>query len=105
MKLSNRKCRRAGQGGHAMNRLEPNTGEFVSRPALDQDPGWLGRVVESLPIPALVIETASFAIVRTNEAARCVPLVSPEQDEPTLRIGPEGLSRELIQAATGPEGT
>jgi signal transduction histidine kinase len=98
-----------------MKRLGANPKEHLVKPAPGQEPGWwLGRVVDSLPIPALVIDPASLAVVAANEAARRLPLVFPEGDDPssshitdgaTVRIGPERLGRDLIQSAAGTEGT
>lgn len=87
----------------AMSAPEPQP-QRVARPEPGGERGWMSLVLDHLPLPALIIDTATARVVVRNPAASHIPPESPAR----ITIGGDGLDepgellpRLVSAAATG----
>lgn len=97
-----------------MNPAEASGRDRVAKPSPGDGRAWLGLVLESQPFPTLVVDRETSRVVLANEAARRVPLETPDDagdHTAFLASGPDeerlladGLHRHLARLAAGPDG-
>src|SRR5690242_2621130 len=89
-----------------MSTPEPHSTQRVARPEPGGEQGWLALVLDRLPVPALVVDTATGRVVVRNRAAAGVPPEPPTQVTVGTEAtpGPENLLLRLVTDTAGEDG-
>jgi signal transduction histidine kinase len=86
-----------------MSTPEPHPPQRVARPDPGGERGWLTLVLDHLPLPALIVDSANGQVVVRNQAASGVPpQTSPWAPVgPATTTGPDDLLHRLVADAAG----